>query len=78
KPGKRASSIIITLSDYTIAKQITMYGLFIENAVCPGHWFWPGPDQCFKCQQYGHKSYRCPSPHPICACCADSHDTQKC
>ncbi|KAK0430971.1 hypothetical protein EV421DRAFT_1912331 [Armillaria borealis] len=35
KPGKRASSLVFTLSDYEAAERITIYGLFLESAVCP-------------------------------------------
>ncbi|PBK71504.1 hypothetical protein ARMSODRAFT_865808, partial [Armillaria solidipes] len=78
KPSKHTSSLVLTFSDEETAERVFDQGLYIEGTHAFGTWYWEGPDQCYKCQQYGHRSYRCPSPQPVCARCAGHHPTQLC
>ncbi len=75
---KKDSTLVLALSDYEVAEEVTYRGLFLENALCKGDWYHKGPDLCYKCQGFGHRSYTCPSPNSICARCAGHHPTQKC
>ncbi|KAJ7572144.1 hypothetical protein C8J56DRAFT_59343 [Mycena floridula] len=76
--GKMSSSLVITVSTEELANKLFNHGLFIEHALCFGEWYRNGPDQCFTCQEWGHKSYQCPTGIAYCARCAQKHPTATC
>ncbi|KAE9385647.1 hypothetical protein BT96DRAFT_949695 [Gymnopus androsaceus JB14] len=79
KLGKEFSLIIMHVYSDNVADKIIRNGIVTPNGWhLFGYKFIKGPDQCYHSQQYGHHSYQCKSPSPICAHCAEPHNTQEC
>ncbi|KAF7372602.1 hypothetical protein MVEN_00123100 [Mycena venus] len=69
-PNKKASSLLITLSDIVSADRCISQMLAIESSLCPTHQYEESPTQCYNCQQYGHTQHQCKEKTPTCARCS--------
>jgi hypothetical protein len=77
-PAKKASSLLITLSDVPSADLSIARGLAVESAFCYPHRYEEPPLLCFNCQGYGHTQHQCKQKTPTCAHCAGLHRTSSC
>ncbi|KAF7336268.1 hypothetical protein MVEN_02175000 [Mycena venus] len=77
-PSKKASSLLITLSDIVSADRCISQTLAIESSLCPTHQYEEPPTQCYNCQQYGHTQHQCKDKTPTCARCSGPHRTSAC
>ncbi|KAJ7015766.1 hypothetical protein C8F04DRAFT_1365997 [Mycena alexandri] len=77
-PKKKASSLLVTISDVPSADQCIARGLAVESTICYPHRYEEPPLVCFNCQQYGHTQHHCRQSTPTCARCAGPHRSPSC
>jgi hypothetical protein len=77
-PKKKASSLLVTISDVPSADHCIAQGLAIESTICYPHRYEEPPVSCYNCQQYGHTQHQCKQPSPTCARCASAHHSSSC
>lgn len=80
KDTKRESSLVLWIGTVEQANTVLDKGIFweCERMDTEIHRSTHRLLQCFKCQQYGHISTRCPSQKDTCSHCAGSHKVQNC
>ena len=83
KPSsKREGSLVFRVEDMATADLLICSSLSIRGALCPVSKFVPSPQQCFRCQRFGHLAKACPSalsPSSLkCARCAGPHSLREC
>jgi hypothetical protein len=77
-PAKKASSLLITLSDVPSADLSIACGLAVESTFCYPHRYKEPPLLSFNCQGYGHTQHQCKQKTPTCARCAGPHRSSSC
>ncbi|KAJ7677095.1 hypothetical protein DFH06DRAFT_925788, partial [Mycena polygramma] len=77
-PNKKASSLLITLSNPLSADLCISRGLAIESTICYPHRYEEKPLACYNCQEPGHAQFHCKQTTPTCARCAGPHRTSSC
>ncbi|KAJ7096186.1 hypothetical protein C8R44DRAFT_538101, partial [Mycena epipterygia] len=77
-PKKKASSLLITLSDIPSADHSIARGLAVESTICYPHRYEEPPLACYNCQRYGHTQHQCSQKSPTCARCAGPHRSSTC
>ncbi|RDX39893.1 hypothetical protein OH76DRAFT_1334293, partial [Lentinus brumalis] len=80
--SKREGSLVFNVGDIATADLLICSSLTIRGALCPVSKFVPPPQQCFRCQSFGHTAKACPSalsPSSLrCARCAGPHSLRDC
>jgi hypothetical protein len=75
---RQAGTIVIALSDATLANQLVKQrGIFLNCSFHQVKQFKKMPPQCFKCLQMGHFGKWCRA-HPKCGTCGKKHETREC
>lgn len=77
-PKKKASSLLVTISDAPSADRCISQGLAIESSICYPHRYEEPPLSCFNCQGYGHTQHQCKQASPTCARCSGPHRSSSC
>jgi hypothetical protein len=58
-PKKKASSLLVTISDVPSVDHSIAQGLAIESTICYPHRYEEPPVSFYNCQQYGHTQHQC-------------------
>jgi hypothetical protein len=74
---KRASTLILYLTDPDTANHYIDNSVAIEGALRPTEMSHRAPPQCHNCQAFGHTASRC-AKEPTCALCSETHRTADC
>ncbi|KAJ7150971.1 hypothetical protein C8R43DRAFT_836673, partial [Mycena crocata] len=77
-PKKKASSLIVTISDILSADLCIARGLAVDSQICYPHRYEEPPTVCYNCQQFGHTQHRCKQTSPTCSRCAGPHRSSAC
>lgn len=82
KDGSNLKTIRITIdnkdkfNDLLSNGEINLFGCISKPV---SEWiFKDRPNQCFKCQKFGHSSNTCRNQNPVCLRCSESHDHKDC
>jgi hypothetical protein len=76
--ARKAGTIVIVLSDATLANQLVKQrGIFLNCSFHQVERFKKMPPQCFKCLQMGHFGKWCRAD-PKCGTCGEKHKTREC
>ena len=77
--NKDFSSMVLNVADANMANRLIQHGLLYEYQSRVVEYYEPASriHQCFKCQGYGHMTYRCPNKQ-ACGYCAGEHPTADC
>jgi hypothetical protein len=71
--AQRYAFLIVGFGSREAANHAIEYGVFVEGKKCKTWKMLPEPQQCMKCQRFGHRAIDCKAIHDMCVRCGDMH-----
>jgi hypothetical protein len=78
KEDQQRAHLKVACGNPETATQLIRDGTIMEGRILITRKKLIEPERCMKCQEYGHKAYKCKSKNDICALCAETHRMSEC